>query len=265
MTDLPYGMFTPAEYQGIIRREADELLAALATADPAAPVPTCPDWTVQDLVDHLGRVHQWARLNATSGLESTSPKHPTHGPAEGEPLASWYGGCVGDLLTALATTDPAQPCWTFQPGNRVARFWSRRQSHELAMHGNDLRSAVGLDFRCEPAHAVDGIAEVLDVFLERRKAYGVPPLEVPVPLLIECTDRPERWLVSPVPGRPDDYQAAGPVLPDGAAATAAATLRGTAAGLLLAMWKRQDAPAAGLTMAGETGVAERFLAATLTP
>jgi uncharacterized protein (TIGR03083 family) len=265
MTSNPYGMFTPTEYQGIIRRESEDLLAALATADPAAPVPACPEWTVRDLVDHLGRIHQWARLNACSGLDSTSPKHPTSGAAESEELASWYAGCVDELLKTLSTTDPAEPCWTFQPGNKVARFWSRRQSHELAMHRNDLQAAVGLGYRYEPAHAVDGIAEVLDVFLKRRKVYGVPPLDVPVPLLIECTDRPDRWLVAPVPGQPADHEAAGPVLPDAAAGTAAATIRGPAAGLLLAMWKRQDVAAAGLTIDGDAGPAEGFLTATLTP
>jgi uncharacterized protein (TIGR03083 family) len=265
MTDHPYGIFTPTEYQAIIRREADEMLATLAAAEPAAPVPACPDWTVRDLVDHLGRIHQWARLNACSGLDSTSPKHPTSGAAEGEELASWYAGCVDELLKALATTDPAEPCWTFQQGNEVARFWSRRQSHELAMHRNDLYAAVGLDYRYEAVHAVDGIGEVLDVLLERRKVYRVPPLDVPVPLLIECTDRPERWLVAPVPGQPADHEAAGPVLPDSDAGSAATMLRGPAAGLLLAMWKRQDAATAGLTVDGDASLAERFLTATLTP
>jgi uncharacterized protein (TIGR03083 family) len=197
MTDHPYGEFAPTGYQALIRVEADRFLAGLAAADIAAPVPACPDWTVRDLAEHLGRIHQWARLNATSGLDSTSPDHPTTGPGEGEPLASWYAGCVDELLKALATTDPAQPCWTFQRGNRVARFWSRRQSHELAMHRNDLDAARGLGYRYDPAHAVDGIGEVLDVFLERRKVYGVPPLDVPAPLLIECTDRPARWLLVP--------------------------------------------------------------------
>jgi uncharacterized protein (TIGR03083 family) len=265
MTDQPYGFFTPAEYQAVIRANADELLAGLASADVTAPVPACPDWTVRDLVDHLGRIHQWARLNASSGLDSTSPDHPTTGPAGDQPLASWYAGCVDDLLKVLATTDPAEPCWTFQSGNEMARFWSRRQSHELAMHRNDLRAAMGLGYRYEPAHAADGIGEVLDVFLERRKAYGVPPLDVPAPLLIECTDRPERWLLVPEPDDPTEHHAEGPDVPPARAATAAARLRGSAAGLLLTLWKRQDPTAAGLAIDGDADLAGRYLASKLTP
>ena len=28
--------------------------------DPSTPVPTCPDWTVAELVRHAGAVHRWA-------------------------------------------------------------------------------------------------------------------------------------------------------------------------------------------------------------
>ena len=35
-------------------------LAAGAGAGPDDPVPSCPEWTVRDLVRHLGGVHRWA-------------------------------------------------------------------------------------------------------------------------------------------------------------------------------------------------------------
>lgn len=263
MTDHPRGVFTPSEYQAIIRQDADAFLDTLTAVGPSAPVPACPDWVVRDLVDHLGRVHQWAGRNASSGLNSTSPKHPTVGPAEGEDLASWYAGCVDDLLKVLAATDPAESCWTFQPGNGLAGFWSRRQSHELAMHRNDLAAAAGRPYYYDAPHAVDGIGEVLDVFLYRRKKYGVPPLDVSAPVLLECTDRPERWLLAPVPGDPESHEASGPAGVEPAAAAAAVC--GPAAGLLLALWKRQDADAAGLEMTGDTQLAARLLGAVLTP
>jgi uncharacterized protein (TIGR03083 family) len=263
MTDLPSGALTPAEYQGFIRRDADAFLDALAGVDPGAAVPACPDWAVRDLVEHLGRTHQWARLNASSGLDSTSPKHQTAGPAPGDDLARWYATCADDLLKVLAATDPAEPCWTFQPGNDVAGFWSRRQSHELAMHRNDLVAAAGGAYHYDARHAADGVGEVLDVFLQRRKAYGVPPLDVPAPVLLECADRPERWLLAPVPGDPDSHQAAGPRVAD--PTVAAAAIRGPVAGLVLSLWKRQDAAAAGLVLEGDADLAKRLLAAKLTP
>ncbi|MBU4417089.1 MAG: maleylpyruvate isomerase N-terminal domain-containing protein, partial [Actinobacteria bacterium] len=34
--------------------------ASIAEADPAAPVLSCGDWTVRDLVEHLAGVYTWA-------------------------------------------------------------------------------------------------------------------------------------------------------------------------------------------------------------
>ena len=38
-----------------------ETLAELAAgADLTRPVPTCPDWTMRQLITHVGRAHRWA-------------------------------------------------------------------------------------------------------------------------------------------------------------------------------------------------------------
>ena len=37
------------------------------------PVPTCPDWTVRQLVEHLGGVHRWAAAIVTRGLLQDLP------------------------------------------------------------------------------------------------------------------------------------------------------------------------------------------------
>ncbi|HEY8475063.1 MAG TPA: maleylpyruvate isomerase family mycothiol-dependent enzyme [Natronosporangium sp.] len=266
MTDHPRGIFSTAEYLALIRQDAADLLAALPAVAATAPVPGCPDWTVRDLIDHLGQVHQWVLLNGFRAPDATGPSLPTTGPAEGEELTSWYQTCLDDLLKAFAATDPAQPCWTPQPGYQEAGFWWRRMSHELAMHRTDLSAAAGQTRRYDAALAVDGIGEVLDAligFAQRRS--DATPLHLPAPLLIECADRPERWLLTQPPDRPDQHHAAGPTLPDQVAATAAAALRGPAAGLLFAIWKRQDPATAGVTVDGDAELAGRFFAATLTP
>lgn len=265
MTDQPRGAYEPGEYQAMIRREADLLLSALDGADEAARVPACPDWCVRDLVAHLGGVHNWAGLNASTGLDGVSPRHPWLELPPSAPLATWYAERADRLLELLATTDPSEPCWTLQKGFRSAAFWARRQSHETAMHRNDAVAALGGAYSYEAGHAADGIGEIFDVFLYRRKVYGVPRVDVDVPVLIECTDTPARWLLAPMPDDPELHDARGPSLSDDQVASAAAVLRGPAAGLLFTFWRRQSAAEAGLTADGDTALTDRLLAGTLTP
>ena len=46
-----------SEHIEALRREGGMLADAAAAADPDATVPTCPEWTVRELVQHTGRVH----------------------------------------------------------------------------------------------------------------------------------------------------------------------------------------------------------------
>jgi uncharacterized protein (TIGR03083 family) len=265
MTDQPRGAYTPAEYQAMILREADLLLTALANADEKARVPACPDWNVRELVAHLGGVHNWAGLNASTGLDGVSPRHPWMKLPSEAALSEWYAARADRLLELLAATDPDEPCWTLQKGYRTAGFWSRRQSHETAMHRNDVVAALGGAYSYEAGHAADGIGEVFDVFLYRRKVYGVPRVDVDVPVLIECSDQPARWLLAPHADDPELHDARGPVLSDDQASGAAARLSGPAAGLLFTFWHRQSAEEAGLVADGDTALVSRLLAGTLTP
>jgi uncharacterized protein (TIGR03083 family) len=263
VTQQPYGAFDPKTYQAVIRREADAFVDAYAHGDPKAPVKACPGWTLAQLVDHLGQIHQWAR----GIVLGEGPRDVvTTAASDGEDLAAWYERCVGDLLETLAKTDPSKPCWTMQPDNEVARFWSRRQAQELLVHRVDAELAVGGPVRADAELAADGIAEVLDLWLPRiTRRSGSPDLAAPV--LLACTDRAERWLLRPprsadVPLGPPT--ADGPVLSDQDAATAEATVSGTAAGLLMLLWKRQNVSAAGVSLGGEVEVAEAFLESRLT-
>ncbi|WP_020577193.1 maleylpyruvate isomerase family mycothiol-dependent enzyme [Actinopolymorpha alba] len=285
MTDLPHSAYQPAFYQARLREQADAFRTTVAGGPPSAPVAACPGWTLRDLVDHLGGVHQWATAIVVTGR---GPTHPTVDLADGDDPATWYAGHAARLLDVLAATDPDQPTWTFHPAYTTARFWSRRQFHETAVHRVDAELALGLDAAYDADLAVDGINEVLDVMLPRAtQRFGAPDLAAPV--LLACADRAERWLLRPpaadagttsgdaasVPPTAD-----GPLIPESTAAQAAATIRGTAAGLLLTLWKRQvpeldaapnyggDHPqraGAALTVEGDAEVVARLLGSKLTP
>ena len=123
-----------------------ELLAAdfvrlLSEADLAAPVPSCPGWTVADLAAHLGRDPPVGRA-LHPGAEPRRARHRRTGHRP--------GGTDHLVCRECRSPGPDPPghrpepeCWTFGPHPRTAAFWFRRQVHETAMHRWDLGAAVG--------------------------------------------------------------------------------------------------------------------------
>lgn len=250
----------PAAYHDYIRRGADEILSAIRRGPLDATVPDCPGWTLLELVDHLGGVHQWA----TSVIETGSPERDTTGIGAGDDPARWYENQVGRLLDVLTATDPKQPTWTMLPDYRFVDFWSRRQAHEVAMHAIDAARAIGLSAGYDAELAADGIEEVLGVMAPRmaRRYEQVPDLRGP--LLLDCTDVPPRWLLRPTATPPTDWQLdwqaldADDPLPD-----AAATRSDTAENLLLGLWKRRTDGVSRVS--GDRAVVDAFFASRLTP
>src|SRR6476659_6302482 len=69
-----------------LAREADRGL-------PSDPVPTCPEWTVRDLVTHLGGVHRWAAaVDADAHFVA---------PADDDDLHPWFVERSSTLIHAL--------------------------------------------------------------------------------------------------------------------------------------------------------------------
>ena len=58
MSGKPHEM-TAERRREALRTQAEQLAEHVAAADPAAAVPTCPGWTVADLVEHVGQTQHW--------------------------------------------------------------------------------------------------------------------------------------------------------------------------------------------------------------
>jgi uncharacterized protein (TIGR03083 family) len=86
--------------------------SAVATApDLDAPVPSCPEWTVFDLVQHLGTGQRWwAAIVAAGPAEAPPAKDAAEAPRELEALLAWYTGSNELLLSALREAGPEREC-----------------------------------------------------------------------------------------------------------------------------------------------------------
>jgi uncharacterized protein (TIGR03083 family) len=231
-----------------LERLAAEVPVLLAGADLAGAVPSCPDWTVTDLVVHLGKVHVWAEQCLRVG----DPKErDVAGPGTGAAaLAGWYRHCADLLLDTLRTTSPDAPCWTFGPPPREAAFWFRRQAHEVAVHRWDLGSVLSRDLGYPAELAADGVAEVVTLFFPRQvRLKRIPPL---ARSLAVAVDGGPTWVLhgdgtGEAPGSAD------------------AEVSGPAEALVLLLWGRLGLDDRRLTVTGSREAAAAVLTAGIVP
>ena len=131
-------------------------------ADPAATVPTCPEWTVDDLRRHVATTY----LHKVETMRRGGSPDPWPPDLDGEATTALLDRSYAELLDAFAAradTDRA-PTW-YDPDQTVG-FWVRRMAHETVIHRVDAELAAGEPIAGIPADlAADGIDEVLETFL----------------------------------------------------------------------------------------------------
>jgi uncharacterized protein (TIGR03083 family) len=90
-----------------------------SSADLDIRVPSCPDWSLRDLVEHLAKVHQfWAAAVAAGPSEKPPTVVPVDDTLPAGPLARSAAATEG-LIAALRAAGPAAGCWTWWGGSGV--------------------------------------------------------------------------------------------------------------------------------------------------
>ena len=234
----------PAALREAVRRESARFREAVVAAAPDAPVPSCPDWTADDLLHHLTEVQSfWAWVLREAVTEDPDRPEPPRAGDRAALLES-YDRAHGELLAALGSVGPAEPRWSWA-ADQTAGFTFRRQAHEALIHRVDAELAADLPRApLDPALAADGVDEALRVMFG-----GVPDWATfaPTPgglVRLSTTDTDDRWTVhlgrchgTAPSGRTHDL-AVLEVLDDTDPADPSATVRGTAADLDVWLWGR---------------------------
>jgi uncharacterized protein (TIGR03083 family) len=150
-----------------IERESAAFVAAAAAVDSDARVPSCPDWTVDDLLRHVGIVQRWATGQVEERRTERVWTDDVETPVDRDALLAWVRDGSAGLVAVLRATPPDTAMWTFS-GMGDARFWARRQAHEIALHRVDAQLAGGEPDEIDSDLACDGIDEFLEVIAPLR-------------------------------------------------------------------------------------------------
>ena len=148
-----------------------ERIAELADRDGSAEVPTCPGWTVRDAVVHTGAVYSHKVAAMRLGRRPEEGEWSL-GPGEGVEVCDWYHSGLHELVTELQHRGPDAEAWTWHDADQTVGFWYRRMAHETAVHRVDVESAYDDVTPVDHDVAVDGIDEVLRLFLELGAEYA---------------------------------------------------------------------------------------------
>jgi uncharacterized protein (TIGR03083 family) len=235
-------------YLDQLAQNSERLADAAASAGTDADVSSCPGWTVKDLLDHCVTGDDWARTIVEQGKAgSTERVLPTDADPSlrGDELVGAFRAGARDLVAALGSVAPDTPVWTFSSTNRTASFWQRRRSQETSIHRYDAETAAGTPTPLDAALAVDGIDELLTVFVPRLAGNFDAVGDATVHL--HCTDVDGEWLIARRDGELT-------VTAEHAKGDVAA--RGAASDLLLFLWGR--VPADALEVFGDADLLDRF-------
>ena len=150
-------------YVGHVRQDG-ERLAAAATGNLTADVPSCPGWIVRDLVAHVAEVYEH-KIACTELGHAPDPWPPVW-PGDRDPVG-WLRDAHGRLLGMFERSGPTTPSATWWPPDQTVGFWARRMAQETAVHRIDAELAAGsAPTPIDAALAVDGVDEILTIMLE---------------------------------------------------------------------------------------------------
>ena len=167
-------------------RLIDERATAFRTAIASAPsldvqVPSCPEWTLSDLVQHLGDGRRrWATVVA-AGPDADPPAKSKGAHAatlDREALLAWLAATTRELLDALRESGPDRACWTpWGPTQMTNTCGSvaRHQVQEIAVHTYDAQVAVGAPQPLPAEAALDGVEENLFITCFTTSAWPHKP------------------------------------------------------------------------------------------
>ncbi|MEV0800823.1 maleylpyruvate isomerase family mycothiol-dependent enzyme [Kribbella sp. NPDC050281] len=226
--------------------------------DAAIPVPTCPKWTLADLVDHVGATHRMVAMLVGEQLAEPSRAFAAYvpAPADSAQWGAWMVEGAAAARRAVAAVGVDAPVWDPSGAAAGVAFWSRRLFGEACVHRADAAAALGRRYELVPESAVAALEDWLDTMTSRGYWENRPDFATAMrgdgqSLHFHATDAPGEWLARREADR---------VVLEHTHTEADVTLRGPAADLLLVLSRRRRLDAApSLELHGDRALLDRWI------
>lgn len=180
-----------------LRTTAAEALAA----DPDIPVPSCPGWSILDLVQHVAYVydrhlsHISRGVTSDPGLPPISDGVPESYRVGADEAIEFFDERAQRLTQTLDALDPDMPAWNWAPQAKKVAFWQRRLALETAVHRWDAQMALARAEPIEEKLAGDGVSEVLDTWLPAGGSRRKGPTDRFGVIHLAAADVQEEWFL----------------------------------------------------------------------
>ncbi|NKE61128.1 maleylpyruvate isomerase family mycothiol-dependent enzyme [Lentzea sp. PSKA42] len=237
-------------------RLIDERSTAFRAAIASAPsldlqVPTCPEWTLFDLAQHIGEGRRdWAAtVTAGPGATSKASAAGSPMPRERDALQVWLAESTRQLLDALREAGPDRGCWTWWGESQsppTCRAVARHQLQQMAVHTYDAQLTAGAAEPLSQEVALDGVEDFLFTCCATTSAWPHEPAVVDY-----RTTEGRSWRVRL---SSEGARIAAPAGED----TADASAEGTASELVLALYGR--IPLDSLKLDGDRRIFDQLVA-----
>ncbi|MDH3499567.1 MAG: maleylpyruvate isomerase family mycothiol-dependent enzyme [Acidimicrobiia bacterium] len=240
--------------------ESQRFTDAVADVDFGTRVPSCPDWSLGDLVWHLAEVQYfWASI--VEGPLMEPELVPDLERPEDTLLRGLFNEQSARLHRALSAREPETPCWTWYEPDQTTGWVRRRQAHEALIHRIDAELCADDRTPVDPALAADGIDEILRIQIDGIPGWGTFTADGITVRLTE-TDQGTSWGLefgrftgtSPNTNTTYDLDAASVIELD--AIHPQMELRGSAEALNLWLWGR--ATSDSLDISGDADLVDRL-------
>lgn len=140
------------------------LAESARAAGSGASVPTCPKWTVTNLVEHVGQTLHWVseiverRITDPSELPTGMAELPT----EPRSWPAWLSDAAARAAAACSDAALEAPVFNAAGDNRTGgQFWLHSLLNETVIHGFDATAAAGHDYDVAADVAADLITNHL--------------------------------------------------------------------------------------------------------